>query len=74
VKKKENLVTSLAKIKNCGQQDYCQQDIENPIQDTELNPVKDPEMTIELMAKHIAQLKRPQPQAFSNPLNGNSLY
>ena len=62
MKNKENLVTSLAKIKNCGQQD------------AELDPVKDPEMTIELMAKHIVQLKRPQPQSFSNPLNGNSLY
>lgn len=62
MKDKENLVTSLAKIKNCGKQD------------TESNPAQDPEMTIELMAKHIVQLKRPQPQAYSNPLNGNSLY
>ncbi|MBA2368670.1 MAG: hypothetical protein H0V82_06565 [Candidatus Protochlamydia sp.] len=66
--KKENLVTSLAKIKNCGQLDR-----KCPDECAELESVKDP-MTIELMAKHIAQLKRPPPHSFSNPLNGNSLY
>jgi hypothetical protein len=35
---------------------------------------KEGEISIEVMAKHIAQLKRPMPPPYSNPFNGNSLY